>query len=66
MGIFGPNRDTNGDWRRLHSEELHSAWSLPNIASVIICRRLTCSGYVDRMEGGKLTGKRPFGRTRLK
>ena len=22
-GIFGPKRDENGEWRRLHNEELH-------------------------------------------
>ena len=22
--IFGPKRDENGEWRRLHNEELHS------------------------------------------
>ena len=22
--IIGPKRDENGDWRRLHNEELHS------------------------------------------
>jgi len=30
-GIFGPKRDVNGDWRRLHSEELHSLYRSPNI-----------------------------------
>ena len=24
MVIFGPKRDDNGEWRRLHNEELHS------------------------------------------
>jgi hypothetical protein len=25
--IFGPKRDVNGEWRRLHSEEFHSLYS---------------------------------------
>ena len=28
---FGPKRDENGEWRRLHNEELHSLYCLPNI-----------------------------------
>jgi hypothetical protein len=23
--MFGPKRDENGEWRRLHNEELHSS-----------------------------------------
>ena len=33
--IFGPKRDENGEWRRLHNEELHSLYRLPNIVRVI-------------------------------
>jgi hypothetical protein len=64
--IFGPNRDENGDWRRLHNEE-------PNIVRVIKSRRLRRTGYVARMEEGrrafkivtgKPTGKRPLGSPR--
>jgi hypothetical protein len=30
--IFGPKRDeVTGDWRKLHSEELHILYSSPNI-----------------------------------
>jgi len=29
--IFGPKRDENGKWRRLHNEELHSLYRSPNI-----------------------------------
>ena len=38
--IFGPKRDENGEWRRLHNEELHSLYRLPNIVRVIKSRRL--------------------------
>jgi hypothetical protein len=32
MRIFGPKRDdVTGEWRKLHSEELHSLYSSPNI-----------------------------------
>ena len=27
--IFGPKRDGNGEWRRLHNEELHSLYRSP-------------------------------------
>ena len=64
--IFGPN----GEWRRLHNEELHSLYCSPNIVSVIKSRRLRWAGHVARMEKGKSafkiltgkpTGKRPLG-----
>ena len=29
--IFGPKRDENGEWRRLHNEELNSLYRSPNI-----------------------------------
>jgi hypothetical protein len=34
--IFGPNRDViPGEWRELHSKELHSWYSLRNIVRVM-------------------------------
>ena len=44
--IFGPN----GEWRRLHNEELHSLYRSPNIARVIKSRRLRWAGHSARME----------------
>ena len=38
--IFGPKRDENGEWRRLHNEELHSLYRSPNIDRVIKSKRL--------------------------
>jgi hypothetical protein len=38
--IFDPKRDKNGEWRRLHNEELHSLNPSPNIVRVIKSRRL--------------------------
>jgi hypothetical protein len=34
--IFGSERDeVTGDWRKLHNEELHNLYSLPNIIIMI-------------------------------
>ena len=60
--IFGPKRDENGEWRRLHKEELHGLYRSPNIVRVIKSRRLRWAGHVARMEEGRsaykiLTGK---------
>ena len=38
--LFEPKRDENGEWRRLHNEELHSLYRSPNIARMIKSRRL--------------------------
>ena len=71
--IFGPKRDENGEWRRIHSEELHSLYRSANIVRVIKFRRLRWADHIARMEEGKsafknLTGeskgKRPLGRSR--
>ena len=48
--IFGPKRGENGEWRRLHNEELHSFYRSPNIVRVIKSRRLRWAGHVARME----------------
>ena len=60
--IVGPKRDPNGEWRRLHNEELHILNRLLNIVRVIKSRRLRWAGHVARMEEGRralkiLTGK---------
>ena len=47
--IFGPKRHENGDWRRLHNEELHSLYRSPNTVTVIMSRRLRWAGHVVRM-----------------
>ena len=61
--MFGPKRDENGVWRRLHSEELHSLYRSPNIVRVIKSRGLRWAGHIARMEESMsafkiLTGKR--------
>ena len=44
--IFGPNRDENGEWGRLHNEEFHSLYLSSNIVRVIKSRRLRWTGKV--------------------
>jgi hypothetical protein len=51
--IFGPKREENGLWRKLHNDELHSLHSSPNIIRVIKSRRMTWSGHVARMGEGR-------------
>jgi hypothetical protein len=71
--IFGPKREGDGSWRKLHNDELHSLYSSPNIVRVIKARRLRWTGHVACMgEGrgiyrvlvGRPEGKRPLGRPR--
>jgi len=54
------------EWRKLHNEELHSLYRLPNKVRMIKSRRLRWAGHVVRMEEirstfkiltGKPTGK---------
>ena len=68
MRIFRPKRDENGEWRRLHNEELHNLYRSSNIVRVIISRRLRLEEHVARMKGyrsafiiltSKPTGIRP-------
>jgi hypothetical protein len=51
--IFGPKRKENGSWRKLHNDELHNLYSLPNIVRVIKSRRMRWAGHVARMGGGE-------------
>jgi hypothetical protein len=62
-----------GDWRKLHNEELHNFYSLPNIIRIIKSRRMRWAGYVARIGEdmntyrillGKPEGKRPLGKPR--
>jgi hypothetical protein len=69
--IFGPKREEDGSWRKLHNDELHSLHSSPNIVRVIKSRRMRWAGHVARMGerclqgfGCKPEGKRPLGRPR--
>jgi hypothetical protein len=46
--IFGPKRDENGEWRRLHNEKLIGLYRSPNIVIVIKSRRLIWADHVVR------------------
>jgi hypothetical protein len=55
--IFGPKREEDGSWGKLHNDELHSLYSSPNIVRVIKSRRMRWAGHVARMgEGRVFTG----------
>jgi hypothetical protein len=72
--MFGPKRDeVTGEWRKLHSGELHTLYSSPDIIRQIKSRRMRWAGHVARTgEGrnvyrvlvGKPEGKRPLERPR--
>jgi hypothetical protein len=38
--IFGPKKEEDGSWRKLHNDELHSLYSSPAIVRVIKSRRM--------------------------
>jgi hypothetical protein len=49
-GILRPKRDEiKGGWGKLHNEELHSLYSLPNIIRMIKSRSIRWGGHVARM-----------------
>jgi hypothetical protein len=72
--IFGRKRvEVVGEWRKLHSGELHNLYSPPDIMRQIKSMRMRWVGYVARRgEGrnlyrvfvGKREGKRPLDRPR--
>jgi hypothetical protein len=52
--IFGPKREEDGSWRKLHNDELHSLYSSPNIVMVIKSKRMRWAGHVARMGWGQM------------
>jgi hypothetical protein len=52
--IFGPKREEDGSWRKLHNDELHDLCSSLNIVRVIKPRRMRWEGHVFRMGRGEL------------
>jgi hypothetical protein len=73
--IFGPKREEDGSWRKLHNDELHGLYYSPNIVRMIKLRRVRWAGHVTRMGKGRdvyrvLVGRpesrRPRGRPRCR
>jgi hypothetical protein len=73
--IFGPKREEDGSWRKLHNDELHSLYSSPNIVTVTKSLSMRWAGHVVRMGEGKgfhrvlvvrPECKRPLGRPRCR
>jgi hypothetical protein len=55
--IFGPKREEDGSWKKLHNDELHNLYSSPNIVRVIKSRMMRWAGHMARMgEGEVFTG----------
>jgi hypothetical protein len=56
--IFGPKRDeVTGEWRKLHSEELHDLYFSSSIIRIMKARRTRWAGHVARMgRGGTRVG----------
>jgi hypothetical protein len=52
--IYGPKREEDGSWRKLHIDELHSLYSSPNIVRVIKSRTMRWAGHVARMGRGEV------------
>jgi hypothetical protein len=50
LRIFGPKREEDGSWRKLHNDELHSLYSSSNIVGVIKSRRMRLAGHVACMK----------------
>jgi hypothetical protein len=60
--IFGPKREEDGSWRKLHNDELHNLYS-PNIVKVIISRRMRWAGHVARRGEMRNAHKILFGKS---
>jgi hypothetical protein len=72
LRIFGPKREVDGSWRKLHNDEFHNLYISPNIVRVIKLMR-RWAGHVARVGEGrgvyrvlvrKPEGKRQLGRPR--
>jgi hypothetical protein len=53
--IFGPKREEDGSWRKLHNDECHDLYSSPNNVRVIKLRIMRWAGNVARV-GQVFTG----------
>jgi hypothetical protein len=74
--MFGLKWDyVRREWRKLHNDGFNDLYCSPNIVRVIKSRRIRWTGHVERMGKrrgvnrllvGKLEGKRPLRRSRLR
>jgi hypothetical protein len=51
--VFGPKREEDRSWRKLHNDELHSLYSSPKIVRVIKSRRMRWAEHVAYMGEGR-------------
>jgi hypothetical protein len=62
--IFGPKKEEDGSWRKMHKYEFHSLYSLTNIVKVIKSRRMGWARQgkgVYRVLVGRPEGKNHLG-----
>jgi len=53
LKIFGPKREEDGSWRKLHNDEFHNLYSSRNNVRVVKSRRMRWAGHVTRMGEGR-------------
>jgi hypothetical protein len=56
--IFGPKREEDRSWRKLHNDELHNLYSSPSIVRMITSRRMRWEGHVAPMGEGEVFRRR--------
>jgi hypothetical protein len=66
LRIFGPKREEDRLWRKLHNDEFHSLYSSPNIDRVIKSRRLKWAGHVAHMGEGRSVYRVLVGRLKVR
>jgi hypothetical protein len=54
--IYGPKREEDGSWRKLHNDELHGLYSSPNIVRIIKSRRMRWAEWHTWGRGEVFTG----------
>jgi hypothetical protein len=57
MRLFGPKREEDGSWKKLHDDEIHNLYSSPYIVRVIKSRRMRWAEHVARMGEGRERGE---------
>jgi hypothetical protein len=61
LWMSGPKREQDGTWEKFRNDELHSAYSSPNIVRVIKSRRMSLVSYVALMGEGRGVYRALFG-----